>query len=249
MTKVAEKKNTRVAKKPTKASKSESKSSESLKVKTYDSLGKEKSEISLPERIFGLPWNADLVHQVMVSAMGNRRTQTAHSKDRSEVAGGGKKPWRQKGTGRARHGSIRSPIWRGGGVTFGPRNEKDYSRKINKKMKIKALFTVLSKKTKQGEVFFIDELKLKEAKTKEAKNTLSGVSKIEGLETLISKKKNSAYIFMTGVSTDIKRSFKNFGNVEVGETKNINILDVLNTKNIIFVSPKESIEVLESKIK
>ena len=94
-------------------------------------------KINLPENAFGLPWNSDLVHQVVVAMTGNRRTPVAHTKTRGEVSGGGRKPWRQKGLGKARHGSIRSPIWVGGGVAHGPRKDKDYSRKINAKAKKK----------------------------------------------------------------------------------------------------------------
>ena len=103
--------------------------------KVYNQSGKEVGEIKLPANVFGLSWNADLVHQVITSMLSDSRVIYAHTKTRGQVSGGGKKPWQQKGTGRARHGSIRSPLWVGGGVTHGPRNDKDYSRKVNKKMK------------------------------------------------------------------------------------------------------------------
>ncbi|MCL5782115.1 MAG: 50S ribosomal protein L4, partial [Patescibacteria group bacterium] len=120
----------------------------------YNQSGKTSGKITLPEEVFGLSWNADLVHEVVRLMNSNARPNVAHAKTRGEVRGGGKKPWRQKGTGRARHGSTRSPIWVGGGVAHGPRNEKNYSRKINKQAKRKALFTILSKKFKDGEIMF-----------------------------------------------------------------------------------------------
>ena len=131
----------------------------------YNQEGKEVGKIDLPEKTFGVRWNADLVHQVVTAQQANARTPIAHAKGRGEVAGGGKKPWKQKGTGRARHGSIRSPLWRHGGKAHGPTKEKVYTQKINQKMRQKALSTVLSKKLSDGELIFVDKLTLPEIKT------------------------------------------------------------------------------------
>ena len=110
-----------------------------MKTEVYNQQGKKVGQTILPKEIFEVPMNADLVHQVFISHTANQRQNSAHTKNRGEVRGGGRKPWRQKGTGRARHGSIRSPLWKGGGVTFGPRNEKNWKKDIPKKMKRKAL--------------------------------------------------------------------------------------------------------------
>src|SRR3989344_1535406 len=108
-----------------------------MEAKIYDNKGKEKGTLTLSASVFGFPWNAELVRQVFLSERANARKVLAHTKDRSEVSGGGKKQWQQKGTGRARHGSSRSPIWVGGGISHGPRNEKNFDRKVSKKMKTK----------------------------------------------------------------------------------------------------------------
>jgi len=137
-----------------------------MKVSVYDQQGKEIGTTLLPKEIFDVKLNPDLVHQVATSQMANRRQVIAHTKDRGEVRGGGKKPWRQKGTGRARHGSIRSPLWKGGGVTFGPTKERNFKKIIPKKMKRKALFMVLSAKAKENLLIILDTLKLPLPKTK-----------------------------------------------------------------------------------
>ena len=216
--------------------------------KIYSQDGKEAGSLKLPEIIFGHSWNADLVHQVAVSYAANRRLNIAHTKDRSEVSGGGKKPWQQKGTGRSRHGSIRSPIWRGGGITFGPRKERNFEQKINKKMRTKALFTLLSKKNREGEVFFIDSLDIKDSKTANARNIFLNLSKTAGLETLVSKRNNSAAIFFANKNTGAERALRNFANLTVNEIRNISLLDILNAKNVLIISPEESFKVLQSKI-
>ena len=140
-----------------------------MKTKVYNKQNEVVGEIEIADAIFARPWNPDLIHQMVHALAANRRKPIAHAKTRSEVSGGGRKPWRQKGTGRARHGSIRSPLWRGGGVTFGPRNDRDYSQKINKKMARAALWSALSKKLADGELRVMDDLTTARPKTKELK--------------------------------------------------------------------------------
>ena len=131
-----------------------------MNVKMYNEEGKEAGTADLPDGVFGVELNKDLVHQVMVAQMGNRRQVSASTKDRGEVSGGGKKPWAQKHTGRARHGSIRSPIWAGGGVTFGPTRERVYKKNINRKMRRKALAMVLSEKARGDLLILLEDLKM-----------------------------------------------------------------------------------------
>jgi len=218
-----------------------------MKVQTYTQLGKKSKTAEVPEGVFGLNWNGDLVHQVVVSLQSNLRHGTAHTKDRSEVSGGGKKPWKQKGTGRARHGSSRSPIWVGGGVTHGPRSEKDYSKKVNVKERAKALFVLLSKKLKDEQILFVDALSLKETKTAEAKKVLEGFSGVEGFEDLATRKKNAALIVTFENDDNVKRSFANFGNVVVRNVRDISALDIATFKYVVVVGPEEVSEVLAQR--
>ncbi len=206
----------------------------------YNQKGASAGKVKLPESIFNLPWNADLVHQVMVSMRSNERDPIAHTKTRGEVSGGGRKPWQQKGTGRARHGSTRSPIWVKGGVAHGPRNEKNYERKINKKVKIKALYTILSRKLKEGEILFVDALSFSAPKAKDAKAVLGSLASIKGFEKLATKPKNAALITVPKKYAELTKSFGNFGNVEVTDFRSINPLSVLNHKFIIIADPEAS---------
>lgn len=219
-----------------------------MKTPIYNIEGKEINKIDLPEQIFELPWNSDLVHQVVTAMMTNARQPIAHTKNRGEVRGGGKKPWKQKGTGRARHGSRRSPIWIGGGVTFGPRNEKDYSRKINKKMKAKALATILSKKLKDNEIIFVDSLNLSEPKSKEAKNRINSLATVSGFEKLATKRKNTALITLAKKDKNVEKSFANFSNFLTEEIRNINPIDLMNYKYVVFENPEETVKVLTERI-
>jgi large subunit ribosomal protein L4 len=219
-----------------------------MDAKVYNQTGDETGKIKLPENIFGLPWNENLVHQVVTGMMGNKRIPIAHAKNRGEVAGSGIKPWRQKGTGRARHGSRRSPIWVGGGASHGPRNDRDYSRKINKKEKMKALFIVLSRKFKDGEIIFLTDLSLRTPKTKEAKNIITSLSKIKEF-SLIGKKKNAAFIALQKKDENTLKSFRNFGNLEIGQIKDLNAMDLLQYKYLVMTEPEKSVATLSSKIK
>lgn len=213
-----------------------------MEAKLYNQEGKNVGTVALPEKVFGLPWNADLVHQVVVSMQANARTPIAHTKNRGEVRGGGKKPWKQKGTGRARHGSSRSPIWRGGGITFGPRSERDFSMKINRKMRTKALYTTLSRKWKDDEILFVDSISLKEAKTKRAKEVMEKLFK-----KAAEKKKNAVLLALPARDSAIEKSFRNFGNVEVVETRNLNPVDVVRYRLVAIVDPKQSLSALEAR--
>lgn len=219
-----------------------------MEAKLYTQKGVEAKTISIPESVFGLPWNADLVHQVVTSMEGSARTNVAHTKNRGEVSGGGKKPWQQKGTGRARHGSIRSPLWVGGGVTHGPRNDKDYSRKVNKKMKAKALYTILSAKFKEGKVLFVDDLTLKAPKTKDAKALLVSLSKVSGFKDLLAKRKNSAYIALSSKDVSTEKSFSNFGNLIVDEIRNVSPLDLMKYKYVVISNPEKGLPVISEKL-
>lgn len=216
-----------------------------METKVYNQNGKESGKITLPENVFGLSWNADLVHQVTVAMRSNERDPIAHTKTRGEVSGTGKKPWAQKGTGRARHGSRRSPIWVGGGVAHGPRNDKNFTRKINRKTKTKALFTILSQKYKDGEILFVDTLSFKAPKTKDAKAVVMSLATIKGFEKLATKPKNVALIATDKKDVNLSKSFQNFGNFSVEETRNINPLSVLNHKYLIIA--KDSIENLNNR--
>ena len=201
-----------------------------MNAKIYSVEGKETGSVELPAAVFGVAWNADLVHDVVLAMQGNSRAGTAHTKDRSEVSGGGKKPWKQKGTGRARHGSTRSPIWVGGGVAHGPRSEKDYSVKLNRKVKAKALATVFSKKHEDGEVLFLDGVSFSEPKTAVAKTIVKALATGSGKADLATKRKNAAVVILPKRDLAIEKSFRNFGNIEVVMAKDINPVELLTYK-------------------
>lgn len=201
--------------------------------------GKKVGTTVLPESLFGAPWRSDLVHQVTTAMQANARQNRAHTKDRSEVSGGGKKPWKQKGTGQARHGSSRSPIWRHGGITFGPRNERNYSEKINRKMRIGAFISVLSKKAKDGEIILVDKFSFVAPKTAMARTALTALGKGAGSTvSFTTKKRNTALLALSAYDTNTIKSFHNIGNVMTEEVRNINPVDVLSHKYLIIEKPE-----------
>jgi large subunit ribosomal protein L4 len=192
-----------------------------LKASLYNQEGKELDQIVLPKEIFDVELNTDLVYQVVVSQMANRRVVLAATKGRGEVSGSGKKPWRQKGTGRARHGSRRSPIWRGGGITFGPRKERVFDKKINKKMQRKALFMVLSEKARKNLLLILDEISLEKPKTKLMAGLLSKLP-IKG----------TALIALTDKEKSATKAIRN-----------LNAFDLLSYKYLVI--PKEGLKTLK----
>jgi len=204
-----------------------------MKVLVYNQTGEQVGTTLLPKEIFGVELNSDLVHQVAVSQIANRRRVVANTKGRGEVRGGGKKPWRQKGTGRARVGSIRSPLWRHGGVTFGPTREKIFKKDIPAKMKRKALFMVLSEKVKNNLLVVLDNLKLEKPKTKLMEEVLKKLP----------SKNESALIALPEVNKDLVLSSRNIQNSGVIQAKDLNCLDLLSSKYLIL--PKESIKVIK----
>lgn len=242
------KKNTEKTKAPKAVKTPKVKEDVSFEAVVYNQKGKESGKISLDQNVFGLKWNADLVHQVVTSMLSSARTPVAHTKTRGEVSGGGKKPWKQKGTGRARHGSNRSPIWVGGGVTHGPRNDKNYDRKVNKKMKAKALYTILSAKYRDGQILFVDNFEFKAPKTKEAKSVLLDLSKIGSAKDLFTKRKNSAYLALSSKNSNTEKSFNNFNNIVVDEIRNISPVDLMKYKYLVIENPTESIVKIGNKL-
>jgi large subunit ribosomal protein L4 len=199
-----------------------------MKVKVYNQEGKEVEEVELPDEVFGVKMNKNLVHQAVVAQMANSRQAIAHTKDRSEVSGGGKKPWRQKGTGRARHGSIRSPLWRGGGVTFGPTNERNFSQKINKKMKKKALLIALSEKARINNIIILDKLELEKIKAKE----MAGI--IKGMGVIKKDIKRGVLIALADKNENVIKAARNIPKLSTIAVNSLNLIDVMKFKYLIM---------------
>jgi len=199
-------------------------------VSVYNMEGKEVGTIELSDAIFGVKVNEHLVHMAVVSQLANKRQGTQKAKTRAEVSGGGRKPWRQKGTGHARQGSTRSPQWTGGGVVFAP-TPRDYSFKMNKKERRFALKSALTSKVQENKLIVLEDLKLDEVKTKAMKNVLDNLKLKKALVVLKDNDKN------------VVLSARNIPNVQTAMTSTINVYDILKYNTVVLT--KDAVAIIE----
>ena len=199
-------------------------------VAVYNMNGEEVGSIELNDSIFAVEANEHVMHLAVVQYLANQRQGTQSAKTRAEVRGGGRKPWRQKGTGRARQGSIRSPQWKGGGVVFAPK-PRDYSFKLNRKMKRLALQSALSTKVTEGKIIVVDELSLPEVKTKEMVKVLGNL------------KCEKALVVMNGSNKNVMLSTRNIPNIKTASVNTINVYDLLKYNTLVVT--KEAVEKIE----
>ncbi len=202
----------------------------------YNQKGEATGEkVELNPKIFGIAKiKPEVVHFVATALQANMRQPIASTKTRGEVRGGGKKPWRQKGTGRARAGSIRSPLWRGGGITFGPLKNRNFSKKINRKTRTLGILSVLTDKAKEDRILLIDNLEVPSGKTKEFK------TKLDNLATL--QKGRKFLLIIRAKDEQIERAARNLSNVKVCVASNLNILELLWADGLIIL--KDALELI-----
>ncbi len=194
-----------------------------MDVKVYNKQGKEAGTMALPDEMFNVDVSEALVHEAVVNQRANAREVIANAKDRSAVRGGGRKPWRQKGTGRARHGSRNSPIWSGGGVTFGPMKNRNFSIKMNRKARRKAFFMVLSDKLANEAFVVVDDLSMPEGKTKDFRETVSA---------LPLKGKKSMFV-VDPSNQAVRRAAQNLASVSTIAPNSLNVVDALKANTIV----------------
>ena len=201
------------------------------KVDVYDIKGKKVSDIELADSVFGIEPNENIVHAVLVNYLANQRQGTQSTKTRAEVRGGGKKPWRQKGTGRARHGSTRSPQWKGGGVVFAPK-PRDYSYAIPKKVKRLAMKSVLTSKALENKLIVVDEFAMDAPKTKDFMNVMSALN--TGKKPLIITAENAPAVVKSG---------RNIPGVKVSFVNMLNVYDIVNSDTLVIT--RKAVEKVE----
>jgi len=212
----------------------------SIKVKVYNQSAEAIKDLDLSADIFGLKANADLLHQAVVAQQANERQVLAHTKDRSEVSGGGKKPWKQKGTGRARVGSSRNPVWIGGGVAFGPTKDRNFSKKLNKKMRQKAIMMCLSDKVAQDSFIIIDTLKMEEFKTKQFNAILKAFEK-----SVLPANRRQLLVVNSEKDEKARYSGRNLKGVTIINPENINIVDLMTCRQVLMT--EEGVKSLEKQ--
>ncbi|MBO8169389.1 MAG: 50S ribosomal protein L4 [Thermoanaerobacteraceae bacterium] len=202
------------------------------KVAVYNVQGEQVGDIELKDAVFGVPVNEPVIHQAVVAQLANRRQGTHSTKSRGEVSGGGRKPWRQKGTGRARVGSIRSPLWRGGAITFGPK-PRDYRKRLPKKVKRLAIKSALSAKVEEGNLIVLDELSFEKPKTKEMVKVLKALN-AEGKALVITEGKDNKNVVL---------SARNIAGVKPLSPENINVVDIVHYDKLLIT--KEAVRKVE----
>jgi len=194
-----------------------------ISVPLYNQEGKEVGKQEFPKKYFDVALNPALVTEVIVALLAGRRASSAHTKTRGEVRGGGKKPWKQKGTGRARHGSIRSPLWKGGGVTFGPRNVKNYEKHVNAKARRKALLMALTEKVRDKKLIVVETLNIEKPKTKALATLLSRLPKVR-----------SYLLALDAHHQAVLRASRNMQHVDTTAVRNLNAHDVISHDGMIL---------------
>lgn len=204
-----------------------------VKAKIYDKTGKTEKSQNLNPAIFGIESKPVILHKAIEVQLKNQRKPWASTKRRDEVSGGGKKPWRQKGTGRARAGSIRSPLWRGGGIVFGPIKDRNYNVKITKQEKKKALFMALSDKVKENKLILVDKLGVNELKTKEFFKFLMNLP----------CKDNSVLVVYSKTDEKLMKSMRNIKTVQAIFAKALNVYDILRHEWLLM--PTEALDIIE----
>lgn len=205
-----------------------------MKAPFYNQNGEKAKEVVLPKDVFGQEAKPELIHQAVVAQQANQRLVRASTKDRSEVSGGGRKPWRQKGTGRARHGSIRSPLWVGGGVTFGPTRERNFDQKLNRQMARRALEGALAGKAKDGQIIIVENFKLDQPKTKKVATIINKIS-LDGTVLLV-----------IGMKDDVtKMSSRNISRLIVAKMDQLTALNVLKCRYLLIT--EEALSELKAK--
>lgn len=208
-----------------------------MKVKVIDTTGKSISEKELDKAVFGVEVKDSILSQYVFAFLSNQRQGNAHTKDRSEVRGGGKKPWRQKGTGRARFGSSRNPLWRGGGVAFGPTNARNWKKTLTKKFKKAATRNALSKRAGEGAIFAIESLdKFKSAKSP-AKSVANFVNKVD--------KGNKVVIIADEYDKDVIKAFSNVTEAQLINIGELNTYEILNAGKLVFTS--KALDIIKTK--